>query len=114
MRGKRSAVIRGIYTVEQAVRLAIGEDLLVGEESGAIVVRSRPGRGGGASAQEEKSDAITVTGSRIRGAEGPSPVIIVSRRGLEEQGIPDMASASRILPQNFTGGQNPGVAGRGD
>ncbi|MET3723827.1 outer membrane receptor protein involved in Fe transport [Sphingomonas trueperi] len=114
VRGKRSGTIRGIYTVEQAVRLAIGEELLVGEESGAIVIRERPGKGGGASAQEEKSDAITVTGSRIRGAEGPSPVIIVSRWGLEEQGIPDMASVSRILPQNFTGGQNPGVAGGGD
>ncbi|SFJ96809.1 Outer membrane receptor for ferrienterochelin and colicins [Sphingomonas sp. NFR04] len=114
VRGKRSGAIRGIYTVEQAVGLAIGEDLVAGEESGAIVVRGRPGKGGGEPAQEEKSDAITVTGSRIRGAEGPSPVIIVSRGGLEEQGIPDMASVSRILPQNFTGGQNPGVAGGGD
>lgn len=114
MRGKRSGAIRGIYTVEQAVRLAVGEGLVAGEESGAIVVRDREDRGWVTSAQNENPDAITVTGSRIRGAEGPSPVIIVSRRGLEEKGIPDMASVSRILPQNFTGGQNPGVAGRGD
>lgn len=114
VRGKRSGAIRGIYTVEQAVRLAIGEGMVVSEEAGALVVRGNPGRAGGAAAQAETQDAITVTGSRIRGAEGPSPVIMVSRRGLEEQGIPDMASVSRILPQNFTGGQNPGVAGGGD
>jgi outer membrane receptor for ferrienterochelin and colicin len=55
-----------------------------------------------------------VTGTRIRGATGPSPVVVMTRRGLEEQGIPDMACASRIIPQNFTGGQNPGVAGGGE
>jgi iron complex outermembrane receptor protein len=55
-----------------------------------------------------------VTGTRIRGASGPSPVIVMTRRGLEEQGLADMASVSRIIPQNFTGGQNPGVAGGGD
>ncbi len=111
VRGRRSAAVRGSFTVEQAVRLAIGgSHLIVEEQAGALVVRVRP-----QAAEEDSADTpITVTGTRIRGASGPSPVIVMTRRGLEEQGLPDMASISRIIPQNFTGGQNPGVAGGGD
>ena len=57
---------------------------------------------------------IVVTGSRIRGADSPSPMIVSTRKSLEDAGITDMATYSRVLPQNFTGGQNPGVAGVGD
>jgi len=111
VRGRRSRAIRGSFTVEQAVRLAIaGGDLIVEEQAGALVVRVRPQTGD----EEAPEAAITVTGTRIRGATGPSPVTILTRRGLEEQGIPDMTSVSRIIPQNFTGGQNPGVAGGGE
>lgn len=109
VRGRRSPAVHGSFTVEQAVRLAIGgSGLIVEEQAGALVVRARPQAAG-----EEAKD-ITITGTRIRGASGPSPVIVMTRRGLEEQGLPDMASVSRIIPQNFTGGQNPGVAGCGD
>jgi len=109
VRGLRAPAVRGSLTVEQAVRLAIrGCGLVVEEQAGTLVVRVRP------QAVEADTTDITVTGTRIRGASGPSPVIVMTRRGLEEQGLPDMASVSRIIPQNFTGGQNPGVAGGGD
>ena len=109
VRGLRAPAVRGSLTVEQAVQLAIrGRDLIVEDQAGALVVRVRP------QAAEADATEITVTGTRIRGASGPSPVIVLTRRQLEEQGLPDMASISRIIPQNFTGGQNPGVAGGGD
>jgi len=109
VRGRRSPAVRGSFTVEQAVRLALGgSGLIVEEEAGALVVRARPG------AADTGAAAITVTGTRIRGAGGPSPVVVMTRRVLEKQGLADMASISRIIPQNFTGGQNPGVAGGGD
>ncbi|WCM26350.1 TonB-dependent receptor [Sphingomonas sp. QA11] len=109
VRGLRAPAVRGSLTVEQAVRLAIGgSDLIIEEHAGALVVRVRP------QADEAGATEITVTGTRIRGATGPSPVIVMMRRGLEEQGLPDMASVSRIIPQNFTGGQNPGVVGGGE
>lgn len=57
---------------------------------------------------------IVVTGTRIRGAASPSPRTTATRQALEDAGITDMAGFSRILLQNFTGGQNPGVAGGGD
>lgn len=109
VRGLRAPAVRGSLTVEQAVRLAIrGRGLIVEDQAGALVVRVRP------QAAEADATEITVTGTRIRGANGPSPVIVMTRRQLEEQGLPDMASISRIIPQNFTGGQNLGVAGGGD
>ncbi|MEN3746034.1 TonB-dependent receptor [Sphingomonas sp. HF-S3] len=109
VRGMRSPAVRGNFTVEQAVRLAIaGSGLVVEVEAGALVVRARP------AATAEATTTITVTGTRIRGAGSPSPLIVMTRRGIEEQGLPDMANVARIIPQNFTGGQNPGVAGGGD
>jgi len=109
--GRQSPTLRGSFTVEHAAQLAVsGSGLAVAEQAGALIVRPAGRR----KADDIASPEITVTGSRIRGATGPSPVIMVSRRGLEEQGIPDMASVSRIIPQNFTGGQNPGVAGGGE
>ncbi|WHU02425.1 TonB-dependent receptor [Sphingomonas sp. NIBR02145] len=111
IRGRQAPAIRGRFTIEEAVRRAIaGTDLVVEQQAGALVVRVRAR----AAAEDGTDPAIMVTGTRIRGATGPSPVIVMTRRGLEEQGLPDMASISRIIPQNFTGGQNPGVAGGGD
>lgn len=60
------------------------------------------------------SEEIVVTGTRIRGADSPSPRTVSTRKSLEDAGVTDMASFSRVLPQNFAGGQNPGVAGGGD
>lgn len=111
VRGRRSPAVRGRFTVEQAVRLTLGgSDLVVEQQAGALIVKVRLQ----ATQDSTEEEAITVTGTRIRGATGTSPITILTRRGLEEQGIPDMASVSRIIPQNFTGGQNPGVAGGGD
>ncbi len=67
VRGRRSPAVRGSFTVEQAVRLAIGgSGLVVEEQAGALVVRVRP------QAVEADTTDITVTGTRIRGASGPS------------------------------------------
>jgi iron complex outermembrane receptor protein len=111
VRGKRSPAVHGDFTVEQAVRVALaGSGLEVAEQAGALVVRVRPH-----STEADGGDtAIMVTGTRIRGATGPSPVVVMTRRDLERQGIADLAGFSRVLPQNYTGGQNPGVAGGGD
>lgn len=111
VRGRRAPAVRGSFTVDQAVRLAIsGSGLVVEDEAGALLVRAASH----ASQEDPGETDITVTGTRIRGASGPSPVVVMTRRGLEQLGIPDMASVSRIIPQNFTGGQNPGVAGGGE
>jgi iron complex outermembrane receptor protein len=54
--------------------------------------------------------AITVTGTRIRGGTSPSPVITIGSEDIREQGFTDLGQVIRSVPQNFAGGQNPGVA----
>ncbi|MGJ4802913.1 TonB-dependent receptor plug domain-containing protein [Luteimonas sp. SDU82] len=55
-------------------------------------------------------DAVTVTGTRIRGGTSPSPVITIGAEHIREEGFTDLGDVIRSVPQNFGGGQNPGVA----
>ncbi|WP_202839143.1 TonB-dependent receptor [Luteimonas saliphila] len=53
---------------------------------------------------------MTVTGSRIRGGSTPSPVITIGSERIQEEGFTDLGGVIRSIPQNFAGGQNPGIA----
>lgn len=57
--------------------------------------------------------SMTVTGTRIRGGLAPSPVIMIGIENIREQGFTDLGDVIRAIPQNFTGGQNPGVPSLG-
>ena len=54
--------------------------------------------------------AVTVTGTRIRGGSTPSPVITIGSEQIQQEGFSDLGEVIRSIPQNFSGGQNPGVA----
>lgn len=54
-------------------------------------------------------DKMTVTGTRIRGGETPSPVITIDAENIREEGFTDLGEVIRSVPQNYGGGQNPGV-----
>lgn len=54
-------------------------------------------------------ESIVVTGSRIRGGSSPSPVITIGAETIREEGFADLGEVARSIPQNFRGGQNPGV-----
>jgi len=56
-----------------------------------------------------EEEAIVVTGTRIRGARVVGDVITLDRETIVEAGQIDLGEAIRSLPQNFSGGQNPGV-----
>lgn len=60
-------------------------------------------------ASETNQEAIVVTGTRIRGARIIGDATSVSRETIVEAGQIDLGEAIRTLPQNFSGGQNPGV-----
>lgn len=116
--GRSAPALRGRYTLEQAMRAALADTGLGADyRAGAVLVRPRSAAsdpfGGPGETESPSSQAITVTGTRIRGAGSPSPVIVTSRVELEEAGVTDLTGFTRYLPQNFTGGQNPGIAGGG-
>lgn len=54
---------------------------------------------------------MTVTGTRIRGGSTPSPVITIGSEQIQQEGFADLGEVIRSVPQNFNGGQNPGVTG---
>lgn len=56
---------------------------------------------------------VTVTGTRIRGGASPSSVIAISSEQIREEGFSDLGEVIRSVPQNFSGGQNPGVSSGG-
>jgi outer membrane receptor protein involved in Fe transport len=114
--GLSASGLIGDFDAQEAVaRLIAGTGLVAEQSDGTIVIRGRsaPPRAAVAGAAEAQSD-IVVTGSRIRGAETTSPMLAASREAIEGSGFSDLGSYVRALPQNFSGGQNPGVAGGGD
>jgi len=54
--------------------------------------------------------SVQVTGTRIRGGSTPSPVITIGSEQIQQEGFSDLGEVIRSVPQNFGGGQNPGVA----
>jgi outer membrane receptor protein involved in Fe transport len=69
---------------------------------------SRPAEGEETPVMDMK--AMTVTGTRIRGGQSSSPVVTISQEEMRLSGHNSVGEAMRALPQNFNGGQNPGVA----
>ncbi|TBU88441.1 STN domain-containing protein [Phytopseudomonas dryadis] len=55
-------------------------------------------------------DTVAVTGTRIKGGTTASPTITVGSERIQEEGFSDLGEVIRSIPQNFTGGQNPGLA----
>lgn len=117
--GRRAPALRGEMVLNQALRAALaGSGLVAEQREGAVLIRLATQSAGHSRAPQTDApppdSEVTLTGTRIRGADSPSPVIVATRRSLEAAGVTDLAGFSRIVPQNFTGGQNPGVAGGGD
>jgi outer membrane receptor protein involved in Fe transport len=115
VRGLRAPAIAGSLTFSQAVRAALsGSRLVVEFRNGTAIVRPGNPTASRDDAGEAGNDAVTVTGTRIRGAAAASPTTIATRQQLEQAGIADLADFTRILPQNFAGGQNRGIPGGGE
>ncbi|WP_411833873.1 TonB-dependent receptor domain-containing protein [Pseudoxanthomonas mexicana] len=74
------------------------------------IIREAPSPSGKNDTGTRSLDAVIVTGTRIRGATTPSPLISISQAQIREDGHADLGEVIRAIPQNFSGGQNPGVA----
>jgi outer membrane receptor protein involved in Fe transport len=114
--GRQAPAVSGPFTAEGAVRILLtGSGLEVRRVGDSLVITSgvedegdpaEPLRHASSGAGES---TIVVTGSRIRGAPIASPVISVSEERIRDEGQGTLAEAVRTIPQNFGGGQNPGV-----
>ena len=112
--GRRAPPLSGRYTPQGAVEaLLAGTGLVVREIDGDLVVMAGPGSEGARTPGEaEASDAIVVTGTRIRGsAPVGSDVISIDRGDIERSGYATTQEILQTIPQNFGGGPNEATGG---
>lgn len=114
--GRRTNAVRGEYSIEEGLRILLqGTGLTAdgGRGGGIITIRSDQPRGeieaGSAAAASEGAEELVVTGTRIRGAPASALVIEVTSEDILNAGQADLGEVARSLPQNFGGGQNPGI-----
>lgn len=115
--------LEAVYSADDAVTIrpaSAEQPSEVGKKSAAQTgvtasseVESEVAGGGSSSARDRSAektlDTITVTGTRIRGGVNASPTITIGERQFKQEGFTDLGEVIRSLPQNFRGGQNPGV-----
>jgi len=110
VRGLIAPDLHGKMTTSEAVEhLLSGSGLSASPDGDALIIQK--------SSQSQVSAAnneIVVTGSHIRGSEPVSPVIQATRHQIEDSGQSNLGDYIRSLPQNFGGGQNPGIVGGGN
>lgn len=113
--GRSAPALHGAYSADEAVRLLLeGSDLVAQFRKDVIIIRGRSDPSSDLTGRSTEKTEITVTGSRIRGGDIASPRIVTSREAILDAGSNDLGTFSRTLPQNYAGGQNPGVAGGGN
>lgn len=108
VKGKRAPALDGTYTPGEAVDILLrNSGLTATSRDGSILIGERflP-------TSEELnagSSAIVVTGSQIRGTAATGPLITISSQQIATSGYANLGDVVRSIPQNFTGGQNPGI-----
>jgi outer membrane receptor protein involved in Fe transport len=119
--GRKSGPVHGHFSPQEALDAALAGTGLIAMISGdTIIIRGRSsvaanGAGAGRSgaqnveANTTSESEITVTGTRIKGAPPTFPVTTLTRDQIQVRGESDLGEVIRSLPQNFSGGQNPGV-----
>lgn len=125
LKGKRSNGLTGSHTPTEALRLLLEGSGLVAERVNDKTVVIKKGAAPAAEpkaaprdtpkttrvkeAEVEELETVTVTGTRIRGGTSPSPTIVMGEEQFRQEGFTDLGQVIRSIPQNFRGGQNPGV-----
>lgn len=112
--GKTAPRLHGTFSADNAVRALLeGSDLIAQYRKDVIIIRGRSEPSSDLTDRSTAQSEIVVTGSRIRGGEPVSPVLVATRSEIEKRGITDLGGFARSLVQNFSGGQNPGIPGGG-
>ena len=125
--GKRSRAVSGRHTAGEALRRLLQDTGLEAQDAGnsTFALRRAPAPAAGVPVSAapvapapaptspepdvKELGRVTATGTRIRGAQLTSPLLTISQEDLLLSGYNNLGEALRALPQNFGGGQNPGV-----
>lgn len=108
LEGLQAPALKGDLTTREAIEALLrGTRLVARFERGSVTIGRADGRR--ADEADSQSDPIIVTGSRIKGAPSAVPVTMVTSEDIRNGGQNDLGEVARSLPQNFGGGQNPGI-----
>lgn len=106
---RRAPALDGNLTFDEAIAaLLAGSGLEAVPVGSGIAIRAIAAAPAGAAGAAQAGE-VTVTGTRIRGGRVASTVIRVGREAMRDAGQSSAAEWFRALPQNFGGGQNPGI-----
>lgn len=109
----QTPAISGQFTrAEVLTRLLNGTGLEVAEQSeSSITLRIATAASTKATASaDDATTEVIITGTHIRGGNPTSPVHTLTRKDIERSGYSQLGDLMRSLPENFNGGQNPGVS----
>tara|TARA_R110000868_G_scaffold407924_1_gene689925 strand:- start:3 stop:719 length:717 start_codon:yes stop_codon:yes gene_type:complete len=109
LRGRQSGRLTGRHTIEDAARLLLaGTKLTAQITDGALIVQDTT-----AAARNDATgngeNELVITGTRLKSAPSASPMLQLDGDQIKLAGQTDLGQAIRSVPQNFGGGQNPGV-----
>ncbi len=113
--GRSVNAVQGAYDVGDAIRRLLAGTGLVAQSTGpqTWVVVTDEGNDAAAEPAVQLAEVV-VTGSLLRGvADGPSPVVVITRDDIDRQGRATVAQALAALPQNFSGTANEGSLNNG-
>lgn len=114
VREKRAPGLHGAFSADEAVRhLLASTGLEADYRQDVIIIGGRSSASDEVEPRSARENEILVTGSHIRGGVTASPVMVATKETIEKRGLSDLGAYARSLVQNYSGGQNPGVAGGG-
>ena len=106
--GKTSLGLHGRMSTQEALdQLLTGTGLTAEIDGGSVFIRGRSEASAGGIAGEPE---IVVTGSHIQSRDLSSNLIRQTQTQMTDAGYSNLGDAVRSIPQNFGGGQSPGVA----
>lgn len=111
-----ATAISGQFTrADVLARLLDGTGLEVAEQTDtSVTLRVATPAGAKASAGNDTgSTEVIVTGTHIRGGNPTAPIHTLTQKDIEQSGYSQVGDLMRSLPENFSGGQNPGVMAAG-
>ncbi|WP_454887653.1 TonB-dependent receptor domain-containing protein [Sphingomonas oryzagri] len=110
MAGVKAPPVHGRYTADDAVRQVIAGTSFAAEfTEDAIYIRGRSAPGATRAEARQDAQEIVVTGTHIRGGAITSPVVSLSPETARDAGLTTLPEMLATVPQNFGGGQNPGL-----
>ena len=105
--------LKGDMTLEEALQTILANTGLEVASEAATTISLRPVAVSARSNSKsgDPNTEVVVTGSRIRNSQPTSPIHVITHAEIEQSGYSQVGDLIRSLPEDFGGGQNPGVMG---